>query len=217
MTIPRQLGPETGPRRILPDFSRSDATVERMIESLDGPSGRTAHRGPVRVLVPAASMMDTAIRATISAALLGVALVLVVLVLVLLFSVDDGHAPGIGMVLVLLLLGTLALVFVLLAARFAVVALGTARGRVEITEQELRVVGGLRTRDVPWRDVLAIESRVIHPIHGLTAALRLRDGTRVVMPAFDRHIWSYSAPSGQDVRKLRRMLHDREQATYRPR
>ncbi len=217
MTIPRHLGPETGPRRILPDFSRSDATVERMIENLDGPSGRTAHKGPVRVFVPAASVMDTAIRATISAAALGVALVLVVLALVLLFSIEDGHAPGIAMVIVLLLLGVLALVLVLLAARFVVVALGTARGRVEITEQELRVVGGLRTRVVPWRDVLAIESRVIHPIHGLTAALRLRDGTRVVMPAFDRHIWSYAAPSGQDVRKLRRMLHDREQATYRPR
>ena len=30
MTIPRQIGPETGPRTALPDYSRSSATVERM-------------------------------------------------------------------------------------------------------------------------------------------------------------------------------------------
>src|SRR5690606_3099424 len=39
MTIPRQIGPETGPRTALPDYTRSNATVERMVSDL-----RRGHR-----------------------------------------------------------------------------------------------------------------------------------------------------------------------------
>ena len=158
MTIPRRLGPETGPRIALPDYSRSSATVERMVAALD-PSRTGRDRGRVRALLPAHATRDTAARAVVAAALLG-----------------------------------------------------TARARVEISADGLRVVGPVRHRDVAWERIAAIESRVVHPVHWLTAALRLEDGSRIVMPAFDRPVWTYTRPSGQDIRALRTELHRRRQA-----
>lgn len=210
MTIPRQIGPETGLRRILPDYSRSSATVERMIERLDGPGASS--RGPVRVLLPANAMADTGIRAVIAALLLGGALVTAVIGVLALLTVEEGHAPGLGVLVLLLLLGGLALVQLLLGLRFAVVALGTARGRVEVDREGVLVVGALRSRRVAWKDVAGVESRVSGPVHWLTAALRLRDGSRVVMPAFDRHVWDWSRATAEDVRSLRRALHEHESA-----
>lgn len=131
-------------------------------------------------------------------------------------GLEDGRSPGLGMLLVLLGLGGLALVAGLLGARFVITALAAARSRVEISDDGLRVVGALGARTVPWAEVVAVESRVVHPVHWLTAALRLRDGGRVVMPAFDRPLWEYSAPSGQDIRALRIELHRRE-SERRPR
>ncbi|WP_114855106.1 PH domain-containing protein [Brachybacterium sp. YJGR34] len=224
MTIPRQVGPgpETGPRTVLPDYSRSSATVERMVAALGPRPGRTesaggARRGRVRALFPAAAVRDTLLRAVVAALCLGVALLAAAGLLVLWLGVAPGHSPGIGRLLVMLVLGALTLLLGLLGARFSLAALGTARARVEITEGDLLVVGPLRARRVPWREVVAVESRVVHPVHWLTAALRLRDGTRVVMPAFDRHIWTWSRPSGQDVRALRTELHRRERAGRGPR
>lgn len=211
MTIPRQIGPETGPRTALPDYRRSSATVERMVDSLrSGASGGRASSGRVRALLPAAATRDTLLRAVAAAVLLGGALVAAVGMVLLLLGLEDGRSPGIALLIVLLALGGIALILMLLGLRFAVVALGTARSRVEISEEGLLVVGALRSRRVPWRDILAVESRVVHPVHWLTAALRLQDGTRVVLPAFDRHIWTYAQPSGQDIRALRRELHRRE-------
>lgn len=208
MTIPRQIGPETGLSRILPDYSRSSATVERMIEELDGPSAR--RRGPVTVLTPANATVDTAIRAVISALLFGGALISVVVGILLLSTVEEGHAPGIWLLIVLLFVGVLLIAQLLLAARFAIVALGTARGRVETDRDGVLVVGGLRQRRIPWRDIVGVESRVSGPVHWLTAALRLRDGQRILMPAFDRHIWDWSRATADDVRSLRRRLHEHQ-------
>jgi Bacterial PH domain len=223
MTIPRQLGPETGLRTALPDYSRSNATVERMVSELHGRSGRAdagaARRSgrKVRALFPVAATRDTLLRSVVAALALGGALVLAVVIVLLWLTIEDGRSPGILLLLVILALAAAAVLVALLGLRFAVVALGTARSRVEITDEGLRVVGALSTRQVPWDRISEIESRVVHPVHWLTAALRLRDGSRVVMPAFDRHVWTYSQPSGQDIRTLRTELHRREQAGKRTR
>lgn len=213
MTIPRQIGPETGPRTALPDYRRSSATVERMVSALRGDDGRAS--GPVRALFPADSLRDTVLRAVAAAVLLGGALIAAVVIVLLLVSLEDGRSPGGGMLMLLLGLGLLGLLLTLLGLRFGLVALGTARARVEISEAGLHVVGALGARRVPWHEVIAVESRVVHPVHWLTAALRLRDGSRVLMPAFDRHIWTYGQPSGQDIRALRTELHRREQVARR--
>ncbi|MGP9538623.1 PH domain-containing protein [Brachybacterium sp. AOP43-C2-M15] len=213
MTIPRQIGPETGPRTALPDYGRSTATVERMVSDLRrGADGRDAPAATVRALFPAAATRDTLLRAVAAAVLLGGALVAVVVIVLLVLGLDDGRSPGVALLISMLALGGIALILLLLGIRFGAVALGTARSRVEISEEGLHVVGGLRSRRVAWSDILAIESRVVHPVHWLTAALRLHDGTRVVMPAFDRHIWHWTQPSGQDIRALRTELHRRERA-----
>ncbi|APX34207.1 hypothetical protein BH708_17535 [Brachybacterium sp. P6-10-X1] len=218
MTIPRQLGPRTGPRTALPDYSRSTATIERMVSNLgriSSPRSGARARG-VRTLLPRAAIRDTALRAVVCALGLGAALVLAVVLVALGLTVEDGHAPGIALLLVMLLLGASMVLIGLLGVRFGLVALGSARSRVDISEDGLHVVGVVRSRTVPWHRILAIESRVVHPVHWLTAALRLDDGSRVVMPAFDRHIWTYSEPSGQDIRALRIELHRRRKAVARP-
>jgi hypothetical protein len=114
-------------------------------------------------------------------------------------------------------IAALALLLGVLGLRFGIVALGTARARVEITERGLRVIGVLRRREVEWSRIVAVESRVVHPVHWLTAALRLSDGSRIVMPAFDRPVWTYTRPTGQDIRALRTELHRRRQAGPGPR
>ncbi|WP_193104972.1 PH domain-containing protein [Brachybacterium sp. FME24] len=217
MTIPRQIGPETGLGTALPDYSRSNATVERMVSDLRRPSRPRAStgRGEVRALLPRAAMRDTLLRAVISAMALGTSLVLAVAIMILWLTIEDGHAPRIGLLLIMLTLAAAGAVIALVGLRFAVVAVGTARSRVEITDEGLRVVGAFRARTVPWQQILAVESRVVHPVHWLTAALRLQDGSRVVMPAFDRHVWTYAQPSGQDVRTLRTEVRRREQAARR--
>src|SRR5699024_8256560 len=63
MSIPRQLGPETGPRTALPDYSRSSATVERMVAELHRGPERKRTAAPVRALFPAAATRDTVLRA----------------------------------------------------------------------------------------------------------------------------------------------------------
>jgi hypothetical protein len=166
----------------------------------------------VRALFPAHATRDTAVRAIVAAALLGTALVAVLVLVLLLASVPEGHSPGLALLLLVTALGALALLLGALGARFGIVALGTARARVEISAQGLRVVGALGRRDVDWERIAAIESRVVHPVHWLTAALRLEDGTRIVMPAFDLPVWHYGRPSGQDIRALRTELHRRRQS-----
>lgn len=216
MTIPRQLGPDSGPRTALPDYSRSNATVERMVSDLRrGTRGKVRH-GATRVLLPADGARDTVIRAVLSALLLGGAFLSAVVIVLLVLGLEDGRSPGLGLLLVLLSLAGTGLILTLLGLRYALVALATARSRVEVSERGLRVVGALRSRDVAWRDVRAIESRVVHPVHWLTAALRLRDGSQVVMPAFDRHIWTWSQPAGQDIRTLRIALRAQEKAARGP-
>lgn len=217
MTIPRQLGPRTGPRTALPDYSRSTATVERMVSNLDhAPRRRPGARpGAVRTLLPRAVTRDTVLRAVVAALGLGTALIVAVGLVILGASVEDGHAPGIALLLVMLTLAASLVLVGLLGLRFALVALGTARSRVEVSEDGLRVVGAFRSRTVPWARIRAVESRVVHPVHWLTAALRLDDGTRMLMPAFDRHIWTYSEPAGQDIRALRVELHRQQKASAR--
>ncbi|GAA1484200.1 PH domain-containing protein [Brachybacterium fresconis] len=217
MTIPRQLGPRTGPRTALPDYSRSAATVERMVSNLDhAPRRRSGARpGAVRTLLPRAATRDTVLRAVVAVLWLGTALLIAVGLVVLWASVEDGHAPGIALLLVMLMLGASLVLVGVLGVRFALVALGTARSCVEISEEGLHVVGAFRSRTVPWPRIRAVESRVVHPVHWLTAALRLDDGSRVLMPAFDRHIWTYSEPAGQDIRALRVELHRQQKASAR--
>ncbi|MDN5821905.1 MAG: PH domain-containing protein [Brachybacterium sp.] len=213
MTIPRQIGPETGPRTALPDYSRSSATVERMVSELQrAPGKERGASGPVRALFPAAATRDTVLRAVVSAVMLGGVLISAVVIVLLLGTLAQGRSPGIGLLMLLLALGAVALILLLLGLRFGIVALGTARSRVEISEEGLHVVGGIGSRRVDWRDIVAVESRAVHPVHWLTAALRLRDGSRVVMPAFDRHVWTYGEASGQDIRALRIELRRQEQA-----
>lgn len=220
MTIPRQIGPETGPRTALPDYSRSNATVERMVSDLRRGSRRASSRpgtaGTVRALFPVAATRDTLLRAVAAAVLLGGTVIAAVAILLLALGREDGRAPGVGLLIVIFALGGIGLILLVLGLRFALVALGTARSRVEISEQGLRVVGALGSREVPWREIIAVESRVVHPVHWLTAALRLRDGSRVLMPAFDRHIWTWSEPSGQDIRTLRLELRKHEKAARGP-
>lgn len=220
MTIPRQIGSETGPRTALPDYSRSNATVERMVSDLRRgnrrASSRTGTVGTVRALFPVAATRDTLLRAVAAAMLLGGTVIAAVAILLLALGVEDGRAPSMGLLIVMLSLGGIGLILLVLGLRFALVALGTARSRVEIAEHGLRVVGAFRSRDVPWREIIAVESRVVHPVHWLTAALRLRDGSRVLMPAFDRHIWTWSEPSGQDIRTLRIELRKQEKAARGP-
>lgn len=215
MTIPRQIGPETGPRRVLPDFSRSSATVERMVRSLQEPTSGVdgVDRRMVRALLPADAVRDIIMRCVIAALVLGAAAVMTAVNVVLALGLEQGRSPGLVMLLVMLCLGAAAVVLALVGLRFLLVAATTARARVEITEAGLRVVGLLPSRFVPWHEILAVESRVVHPVHWLTAALRLRDGSRVIMPVFDRHLWAYSRPSGQDIRALRTEL--RRQETLR--
>lgn len=217
MTIPRQIGPESGLRAALPDYSRSNATVERMVSDLRRPSRSRAStgRGDVRVLVPRAAVRDTLLRAVISAMALGTSAMLAVTIVILWLTIEDGHSPRIGLLLIMLALAAAGAITALVGLRFAVVAVGTARSRVEMTDEGPCVVGAFRARTVPWRQILAVESRVIHPVHWLTAALRLQDGSRVVMPAFDRHVWTYAQPSGQDIRTLRTEVRRREQAARR--
>src|SRR5699024_10883179 len=116
-----------------------------------------------------------------------------------------------GMLVLLLALGTLALLLLLLGLRFGIVALGTARSRVEISEAGLHVVGALGSRSGVWRDIAAVESRVVHPVHWLTSALRLRDGSRAGMPACDRHVRTDGRHSGQASRALRSELRRQEE------
>lgn len=210
MSIPRQLGPQTE-RRALPDYSRSDATVERMVRNLQGSRGSSS-QPMVRALMPAHATRDTLIRSIAAAVLLGAAVAMIVTGVLLWAGLEDGRSPGLAMLMVLLSLGGLALILGLLGVRFVIAALASARARVEVGEAALRVVGVLGARTVDWDDVIAIESRVVHPVHWLTAGLRLRDGSRVIMPAFDRPLWEYSRPSGQDIRTLRTELHQRESA-----
>lgn len=216
MTIPRQIGPETGPRTALPDYSRSTATVQRMVSDLHGRARYRRGNRAVRALFPAAVTRDTLIRSALSALLLGGAVITAAAILLLVLGLEEGRSPGIGLLIVMLSLGGSGLILLLLGLRFGAVALATSRSRVEISEHGLRVVGAFRSRDVPWRDILAVESRVVHPVHWLTAALRLRDGSRVVMPAFDRHIWNYHRPSGEDIRALRIELRKQEKAARGP-
>ncbi|MGP9680628.1 MULTISPECIES: PH domain-containing protein [unclassified Brachybacterium] len=214
MTIPRHLDPEPGVRTLLPDYSRSAATVERMVANLQqqrAVRGR-AGRSIVRTVRPADAVQDTLLRSVVAALALGGSLVMTVAAVLLWATTADGHAPGVGLLLVLLALLLAATLSALLGIRFGLVALGTARSRLEISEEGLRVVGALRTRHVPWSSIVAIESRVIHPVHWLTVGLRLRDGTRIVVPALDRHIWTYTRPSGQTIRALRAELRRRERA-----
>lgn len=212
MTIPRQIGPETGPRRALPDFSRSNATVERMVRDLRQPTGGARATGPVRTLVPADAGRDIIVRCVVAAVALGLAAASTVLAVLLYLGLGERGAPGVVGMLLILAFGAAAAVLTLLGARFLVVAVTTSRATVEVTDAGLRVTGLLKPRLVPWHEILAVESRVVHPVHWLTAALRLRDGSRVIMPAFDRHIWNYGQPSGQDIRALRGELRRREQA-----
>lgn len=214
MTIPRHLDPENGVRIVLPDYSRSSASVERMVAHLQQERqvrGRPG-RGAVRTVHPADAALDTLLRSLVAGLALGGSFVIGVVVVLLGATTADGHAPGVGQLLVLLLLVLVGATSALLGLRFGLVALGTARSRLEISEEGVTVVGALRTREVPWGRIVAIESRVVHPVHWLTVALRLRDGTRVVVPALDRHIWTYTQPSGQVVRALRRELRRQERA-----
>ena len=227
MTIPRDLGP--GPEGhpvlpVLPNFRRSSATVERMIENLGppaapSPAGHAAVR-PVeslrrpRVLLPADALRDTLMRTLVAAAGGVGALMMAVALALLALTVDAGRAPSVGLLLVMLPLGVTTALTLLLSVRFAIVALATARARVEISEHGLRVVGALSSRDVAWHEISAVRTQVVHPVHWLTATLRLTDGTQVVMPVFDRPVWTYGRRSGHDLRTLRREL--RRQQRPRP-
>lgn len=221
MTIPRQLGPATGGRSALPDFTRSAATVERMVRELNtiderGPGAQSRSRRRIRTLLPRAERRDTVLRASIAAVLLGIATLGVAAGVLLASTVPADRAPGVELLLVLLAVGAASLLSAVLGLRFLLVAIGTARSRVEIRTDGVRVVGAFRSRTVAWSQIVAVESRVVHPVHWLTAALRLRDGSRVVMPALDRHIWQYSAPTGAEVRLLRTELQRRRATPPRP-
>lgn len=237
MEIPRRLGPESGPRRVLPDFTRSVATIERMLRALDdGPHLRTqerpapgadatgvagprplpgaagsrsadaAARGPVRVTVSAVPVRTALRRAAAAVLALWAGLAPAGLAAALLLQVPAGHAPGVVTVALVLVLGIGALCLGLAGLRWAVLALAAVRARIERDEQGVRVVGAFGSRRVPWGEIMGVDSRAVHPVHGVSAALLLRGGGRVVMPLFDRPLWSYARPSGREIRELRAEL-----------
>lgn len=228
VTIPRGLDPDTAPR-VLPDYSRSDSTIERMIRALDVPvvgrgvQARTTNDGPtmvtgqsptiLRVLSPAHAARDCAVRSALSALLLGAALACGAGAYGAWprpLAGDDAlvlsHAPGADALMVVTAFILLAVCALALSLRFAVVALAAARARVELGTHAVHVVGALGCRRVAWEDIRAIDSRIVHPVHGVSAGLHLRDGSSVVMPAFDRPLRTYARPSGRRVRAMRREL-----------
>lgn len=215
MTIPRRLDPDTGPPRALPDFRRSAGTIERMLQALDhGPELSTqerpaasgaagAGRGPVRVTTSRIVVRSALLRTAIAALWLWAALVPGVLGLLLLLRVPEGHAPDLAVVVVVAGLGLGALVLLLAALRWGVLALAAVRSRLERDAEAVTVFGAFGSRRVPWREILGVDSRAVHPVHGVSAALLLRGGGRVVMPLFDRPVWTYAQPSRREIRELR--------------
>src|SRR5699024_11964243 len=119
-----------------------------------------------------------------------------VLGVLLYLSLGEAGAPSVLGMLLILVFGGVAAVLTLLGVRFVIVAVTTSRAAVEITDAGLRVTGGMRPRLVPWHEILAGESQVVHPVHWLTAARRLRDAARVRMPAFARHLRNLRPPPG---------------------
>lgn len=212
MTIPRELDPATGARLALPDFDAGAATLERMLAALrGGTAARPAPRSrcaPAQLILEPATPVRTAVGQGIAAAaLLGAAVVSALLGVLLLAGVAPGRAPGLDRLAVLAALGALTLLLAALGLRGALVGLAAARARVELTAEGVEVVGILHRRTVPWREIVAVESRVVHPVHWLTAALRLRDGSRVMLTALDRPVRTWSRPAGPEVRALRTALH----------
>ncbi|WP_010533738.1 PH domain-containing protein [Brachybacterium squillarum] len=218
MTIPRQSGDENGsPRRALPDFRRSEATVQRMIRALDDPEGASTMRPrpeASRTVLPARRGTETALRSAGAALALGPAGLLLLFAAVLLWRLEDGHSPGLDLLMVLAGIGGIAALLGVVGLRLLLLALAAVRSRLELGQQHLLVQGALRRRRVAWHDVAAVESRVWHPVHGLTAALRLRDGSRVILPVFDRPFWASGRPSSEELRSLRRRV--RRRAGPRP-
>ncbi len=208
MTIPRHIGPETTGPRALPDYSRSSATVQRAVDALN-PAEATPDR-LLGVIQSPDRTEQAGVRAVFAAFALAAAFVLAVAAVISMLMVPAGHAPGIGRVVLLILLFILAALCTLVAVRFAVAALGVARGCVEVYGRALRIRNGLGERTVAWADVAEVESRVVHPVHGLTSALRLHDGRRVVLTVFNRHLWQWGAAENRDLYRLRRHLKGQE-------
>ncbi|MFC0675124.1 PH domain-containing protein [Brachybacterium hainanense] len=214
MSIPRRLEPESGPRRVLPDFRRSAATIERMLRSLDdGPALETrpvasaapgsADAAGVRVISSSRAARTALLRAVVAGLLLWAGLTPAVLATALILRIPAGRSPRVELLLILtvLILGALALLAA--GARWAVLALAAVRSRLERDAQAVTVFGPFGSRRVPWTEIVAVDSRVLHPVHGLTSALRLRGGGRVIMPLFDRPLWTYHRPSDRTIRDLR--------------
>ncbi|MCW1805008.1 PH domain-containing protein [Brachybacterium squillarum] len=225
MTVPRSLDPGTGPRP-LPDFSRGAATVERMLRAVEGlrpaPGEVAAPRDAAgtrpgegrsapapRVLLPAHALRRSVVGAVAGAAGLAGATVAAGAGVLLALSRTGPGAPSLGLLAAEAALGLLVLVLGGLGLRFALSGLAAARARVEIGAEEIVSRGALRTRRVRWEDVVDVEARVVHPVHWLTVALRLRGGRRVVLPALDRPVREHGRPSAEGVRILRRELHRR--------
>lgn len=236
MTVPRSLDPGTGPRP-LPDFSRGADTVERMLRAVaelrpapgDVAAPRSAAARDVaapravagtrpdagrsvpapRVLLPAQALRRSVVGAVAGAAGLAGATVAAGAGVLLALSRTGPGAPSLGLLGAEAALGLLVLVLGGLGLRFALSGLAAARARVEIGAEEIVSRGALRTRRVRWEDVVDVEARVVHPVHWLTVALRLRGGGQVVLPALDRPVREHGRPSAEGVRMLRRELHRR--------
>ena len=237
MTVPRSLDPGTGPRP-LPDFSRGAATVERMLRAVaelrpaagedaaprDAAAARevAAPRDAAvtrpgegrsvpapRVLLPAHALRRSVVGAVVGAAGLAGATVAAGAAVLLALSRTGPGAPSLGLLAAEAALGLLVLVLGGLGLRFALSGLAAARASVEIGAEEIVSRGALRVRRVRWEDVVDVEARVVHPVHWLTVALRLRGGRRVVLPALDRPVREHGRPSAEGVRILRRELHRR--------
>jgi hypothetical protein len=147
------------------------------------------------------------LRASLSAFLLASSLLGAVLAVRMYNVIAPGdHAPSLFGVAVLVSLGALVVTAGLMGARCALTALAAARSRVDVSDDGIVVIGALRTRSVAWTEIASIDSRRVHPVHGLTAALVLKDGRAVVMPPFDRPLWMWSRPSTMEVRTLRKQL-----------
>lgn len=236
MSIPGSLSTPTGPRCALPDLTRGASTVERMLRALDDAlyggrdgagSDRTGSDGDAvageasrarppaaarelaTVLEPADPLRRCVACAVVSGAALGSAPLPGVGVVLVLAGIPSGRSPDLVALAVIAGLVLVGLALVLLGVRFAIVGLAAARSRVVIRSRSVRVRGVLREREIDWGEVAAVESRVVHPVHGLTGGLRLTDGSMVLLPILDRPLWEYSRPSGPQTRRLRRELHQR--------
>lgn len=128
--------------------------------------------------------------------------------LLALLGVTVGASSVAPAVLALLLLGggMVAVSTLVLGVRLGAQALAVARGRVELDEDGIAVVGPIGRRRVRWGEVRTVSARTVHPVLGVVAALRLEDGRSILLPSTTRPVWQLGRTADPQVLALREQL-----------